>query len=361
MVRPIDARDGVGHRLSHTGVPSAPAPCPHQSMKTVYYHLSPYISHRTAGLAYVRALRQAGVPLAERPEDADVVVLHDDPLNYPIILDRNPVMRKRERIAYAVWETETLPEQYLAPLGLADAIWTCSPFCLAAFGSAFDTVCLVPHVVERQMTSPEDLTFVKKRLALSKNAFYFYTITDSVNPRKNLPGLLDVFLRNFLHDPDVFLVVKQHRHALDLSGLKRVIALDDIFTPSRMAALHQLCHCYVSMHHCEAWGLPMSEALAAGNPVVATGYSGNMTYMSPDNSYPVDFTLAPVSGDMCRLIPLFTPRMRWAEPDPGHVGRLMRQIRDRGGHDPATRRRVADSMRPFGPGAIADILIERLR
>lgn len=330
-------------------------------MKTVYYHLSPYISHRTAGLAYVRVLRQAGVPLAERPEDADVVVLHDDPLNYPAILDRYPVMRGRKLVAYAVWETETLPEQYLAPLGLVDAIWTCSPFCLAAFGAVFDNVSLVPHVVERQMTSPGDLEFVKKKLGHSKNAFYFYTITDSVNPRKNLPGLLDVFLRNFLHEPEVFLVVKQHRHALDLSGLKKVVALDGIFTPSQMAALHQICHCYVSMHHCEAWGLPMSEALAVGNPVVATGYSGNMTYMTPDNSSPADFTLTPVSGGMCRLIPLFTPTMRWAEPDPGHFGRLMRQVLGRGGHDPATRRLIAESMRPFRPAAVADILRERLR
>ncbi|QLA21047.1 glycosyltransferase [Desulfolutivibrio sulfoxidireducens] len=335
--------------------------CTRPAMKTVHYRLSAYISHRTAGQAYIRALRLAGVPLADRPEDADVVILHDDPLNYPIILKNNPVMREKKLVAYSVWETQTLPERYLAPLALVDAIWTCSPFSRTAFHAAFDNVSLVPHIVERQKTSPEDLALVAGKLGRRADAFYFYTITDSVNPRKNLRGLLEVFLKNFLHDPDVFLVVKQHRHALDLSGLKNVIALNEIFTPSRMAALHQLCHCYASMHHCEAWGLPMSEALAVGNPVVATGYSGNMTYMSPDNSFPAGFTLAPVSEDMCRLIPLFTPAMRWADPDPGHFGHLMRTVRAMGGYDAATRRRVADSMLPYRAASIADILVERLR
>ncbi len=328
-------------------------------MKTVYYHLSAYISHRTAGLAYIRAMRQAGIPLAPTPDDADVVVLHDDPLNYPIILAKHPEMRHKERIGYCVWETETLPGPYIEPLKLVDAIWTCSPFSRQAFAARFPDVALVPHIVEPPDCSPEDLDRIRQTLHYSNDAYYFYTIVDSVNPRKNLSGLLTVFLKNFLNEKNVFLVVKQYRHSLDLTHLKNVIPLNDDLTPSQMSALHSLCHCGVSMHHAEAWGLSLSEALSHGNPVIATGYSGNMTYMNADNSFPVNFTLTPVSDAACQRIPLFTKAMRWAKADAGHFGYLMRKVR-RLGEDSARRQRVMDSMRPFRAAAIARILAELL-
>ncbi len=33
----------------------------------------------------------------------------------------------------------------------------------------------------------------------------------------------------------------------------------------------------------------MAEAMALGKPVVATGYSGNLHFMTPENSYLVDY------------------------------------------------------------------------
>ena len=50
-----------------------------------------------------------------------------------------------------------------------------------------------------------------------------------------------------------------------------------------------LCDCYVSLHRSEGLGLTMAEAMALGKPVIATGYSGNLHFMTPENSYLVDF------------------------------------------------------------------------
>jgi glycosyltransferase involved in cell wall biosynthesis len=329
------------------------------AMQTVYYHLSSYVSHRVAGEAYLGAMRQAGIPLVDRPEAATTVILHDDPLNYARILADTPCLREKRRIAYSVWETEELPEQYVAPLQLVDAIWTCSPFARTAFAKHFAEVSVVPHIVAPFPVWEQDRESVKRRIGYSKDAYYFYTIVDSINPRKNLFGLIDVFLKNFLNDSDVYLVVKQYRHAYDLGNLRNVISVTDTLSYGEMFALHELCHCCLSLHHAEAWGLSLSEALCLGNPVIATGYSGNMTFMDAANSHPVGYTLEPVSEAMCRCIPLYTPAMRWARPDPGHCGYLMRKVR-RQGEDAARRQAVMASMRPFGPAPVGRLLAELL-
>ncbi len=38
----------------------------------------------------------------------------------------------------------------------------------------------------------------------------------------------------------------------------------------------------------------MAEAMLLGKPVIATGYSGNVDFMTPENSYLVDYELAPI-------------------------------------------------------------------
>lgn len=332
---------------------------PGATMEKVFYQLSRYVSHRVAGLANVRAMLRAGVPLAETPDEATTVVLHDDPFNYPLILDTFPCLRDKRKIAFCVWETEDLPELYLPPLRLMDAVWTCSDFSRAAFAKQFPDVSVVPHVVAPAAVAKRDRESIRRRIGYRPGAFYFYTVADAVNPRKNLLGLLEAFERTFLHDPDVFLVVKQYRRAYDFGGLGNVVSLTDSLTAGEMGALHEVCHCCLSLHHAEAWGLSLSEALAVGNPVIATGYSGNMTFMTPDNSHPVRYTMAPVSEEMCRSIPLFTPAMRWAEPDPGHFAYLLRKVR-RQGEDPKRRRRVAASMAAFGPDRVGAIMRDLL-
>ena len=40
----------------------------------------------------------------------------------------------------------------------------------------------------------------------------------------------------------------------------------------------------MSLHRAEGYGLTMAEAMAAGRPVIGTGYSGNLEFMTPDTS-----------------------------------------------------------------------------
>ena len=66
----------------------------------------------------------------------------------------------------------------------------------------------------------------------------------------------------------------------------------------------------------------MLESMRLGKPVIGTAYSGNMDFMSEDNSFPLPYRLTTLTRD-------YGPYMRgaeWADPDLDEAARLMRLI-----------------------------------
>ncbi|MEF2143966.1 MAG: hypothetical protein V3573_00850 [Desulfovibrionaceae bacterium] len=326
----------------------------------VFYQLAQYISHVRAGQANIRALRASGHELVERPEQADVAVLHEEPPYLAPHLERVRAVPGLPVVAYCVFEMSPLPEAFAAPLGRVDEIWTCSGFSRSILGERFGNVHVVPHVVERPRPEKADLARVAGLLAAEPHAFRFYTVADGVNQRKNLAAALRSFgvLRRSLGRKVAF-VVKQYRQSLDLSGLPGVIGLDQDFSDGEMAALHALCHCYVSPHRAEAWGLGLSEALAMGRQVLATGYSGNMEYMDETNSRLLPYVLGRVSSEnLAGLPPFFSAGMSWAEVDESALlAEMRRAVR---GQDPEQARRAQAVAARFSPARVGAIMTARL-
>jgi hypothetical protein len=68
----------------------------------------------------------------------------------------------------------------------------------------------------------------------------------------------------------------------------------------------------------------LAEAMALGKPVIATAYSGNLDFMTAENSYLVDYTLRKV-GPGCAPYP---EDAHWAEADLEVAARMMREVFD---------------------------------
>jgi glycosyltransferase involved in cell wall biosynthesis len=68
----------------------------------------------------------------------------------------------------------------------------------------------------------------------------------------------------------------------------------------------------------------MAEAMYLGKPVIATGYSGNLDFMTSDNSCLVDYELIPVNEGQYP----FAEGQVWAEPDAEQAADYMRTLLD---------------------------------
>lgn len=326
-------------------------------MIRVWWHLSQYISHRRAGAAYRRCLRPAGFEPAEGPGSADIAVLHEDPIFWPQLFERHPVLRDMPVAGYAVWEGETLPEVYRKGLGLVREVWTASAFSAGALAQGHRRVAVLPHVVETVRPDEADVRWAADMVGSGP---YFFSIMDAMNPRKNMEALLRVFAHVHAVCPEVRLVIKQYRKAVALGNLSGVVSLEGDLAEGRLAALHRGALAYVAPHRGEAWGLGLSEAMGQGVPVLATGWSGNMEFMDSANSIPLRYALEPVGDRMAGLLPHFTPGMLWARVDENHLEREMLRLVRRG-PDPDMCARARTVVDRFSPARVARILGGLLR
>jgi glycosyltransferase involved in cell wall biosynthesis len=326
----------------------------------IFYHLASYVSHRASGIEFARCLRSLGHEVVHVPDgQVDVAIIHDDPLCYARIREQCSLPEGTPQVAYAVWESQRLAGAYVRALRGFTRIWTPSTFSAASMLPHFPNVRTLPHVVRRRASSAQDRAFAESVMG-GGGAFVFFAVVDSVNPRKNLPGLLGAFSAvRQASRRRVRLVIKQYRMPLDLSGIPDVRTIDEDIDEGRMAACHARADAYVSAHRAEGWGLSLSEAMAYGKPVVATGWSGNMDFMDGRNSFPVPYSLETVSEQMCRVIPLFEPDMVWAEVDRVALVETMGRVAE-GRWDRGMAERAGEVARRFGPEAIAARMAELL-
>ena len=78
----------------------------------------------------------------------------------------------------------------------------------------------------------------------------------------------------------------------------------------------------MSLHRSEGFGLTLAESMYLGKPVIATGWSGNLDFMTAENSYLVDHTLVDVGPEGAP----YPADGQWAEPDLDHAAALMRRV-----------------------------------
>jgi glycosyltransferase involved in cell wall biosynthesis len=106
---------------------------------------------------------------------------------------------------------------------------------------------------------------------------------------------------------------------------QRIRVIDRILSGSEMAALTELCDCYLSLHRSEGFGLGPAEAMVRGKPVIVTGYSGVTDFCTPSTALLVDYSLVP-------LEPGTYPYMdagrtyHWAEPSLEMASKHMRAL-----------------------------------
>jgi glycosyltransferase involved in cell wall biosynthesis len=154
----------------------------------------------------------------------------------------------------------------------------------------------------------------------------------SVMKRKNPLGLVEAFKKAFDPGEGPMLVLKsingdsRPEASAELKavieGRDDIIWIDKYLDSEMSAALMNLCDCYVSLHRSEGLGLTIAEAMLLGKPVIATGYSGNLDFMTPDTSYMVPWTRVKVG----KGAEAYSSRATWAEPNLDVAAEMMRTV-----------------------------------
>jgi glycosyltransferase involved in cell wall biosynthesis len=93
-------------------------------------------------------------------------------------------------------------------------------------------------------------------------------------------------------DPDQ--VIQQLRARCDNDPRIHIIAQSLAY--DEVLSLYASCDVFISLHRAEGLGLGLLESMTLGKPVIATAWSGNMSFMRHTNSCLVGYDLVPFSG-----------------------------------------------------------------
>ena len=175
-------------------------------------------------------------------------------------------------------------------------------------------------------------------LACELIRFLFVFDASSSMERKNPEGVIDAFIKAFkgtrnakrvhltlkvgsMHRPEYAARVDRLMRRASDSGLAIHFDGRQLIREAMLQLIAE-ADCYVSLHRAEGFGYTMAEAMFYGVPVIASGYSGNLEYMTPANSFLVPCKEAFVKD----ADGPFQRGSIWGDPDIDIAATLMRQL-----------------------------------
>jgi glycosyltransferase involved in cell wall biosynthesis len=266
--------------------------------------------------------------------NVDCVVAHLNPLEhlYALAAYNGPRPKQGFRVGYWAWETSQVPKAWIKGKAAVDEIWCPSYFTARAIEQTLGAsrpIHVIPHPMALSMVGQAD----KARFGLAPDKITFFSLCDlrSSLDRKNPLGSIEAFRRSGCGERnEAELLIKVHGNFVG-SGLSSLMEaayrtpgvriLDKKLGAEDMRALRSSIDVVLSLHRAEGFGLVLAEAMGAGKPVIATGWSGNMDFMDDTSSALVMSKEIPAI-DTTGLYRSGT----WAEPDVDHAAALIKQL-----------------------------------
>ena len=286
------------------------------------------------------AVRESRV---EGPAESDVNLFHINPdgiIRFMVWPHADPRFEDRINACVPFWELARVPDFWVPVLSAMDVVLAPTSFVADAVRASIPQARIIP--LPQAVEVPEGVGSARGRFGLPDGAVVFGTsfAAEAVLDRKNPEATIAAFLQAFPSEQDVRLVVRASPTgetepekvwaALEQAahGDPRVVVPRERLDYAGVLSLYASQDVYVSLHRAEGLGLGMMESMSLGRPVIATGWSGNMDFMTPDNSRAVAYRLVPVRVDdrspySARSIGF---EGEWAEPDVADAAAKMRLL-----------------------------------
>ena len=272
----------------------------------------------------------------------------------------SPILAPRFRNAGILfWELPVIPRAWIPSMEMFDVVLMCSHYVRQTFEASIPDVPTVfaEHPI-RQYEFDESAEQRRQRLGIPTSSTVFCCTFDprSGFERKNPLGAIRAWQKAFPDTDDVNLVIKANgeistrfaRHP-DVGEIltavekdPRIILISRRMSHPELLGLFDCCDVFISLHRSEGLGLIPMEAMSLGKLVVATGYSGNLTFMDEQNSMLVPYRLVEPKLDAPFLTRKFAGRTAsWADPDLDEAAELLRFALN----NPEARHRLARQAR----------------
>ncbi|GGF13595.1 hypothetical protein GCM10011611_19160 [Aliidongia dinghuensis] len=172
---------------------------------------------------------------------------------------------------------------------------------------------------------------LKRRAARHEDGHFTFLHVSSCFPRKGVDVLLAAYARAFRKTDHVRLVIKgfpnphndvpEQIEALRIRDpdVAEIVMINEDLDIDRMLELYADADSLVLPTRGEGFNLPAAEAMAAGVPLIVTGYGGHLDFCKPTEARFVDFRFQPsgshvaVSGSV------------WVEPDQDDLTAALRE------------------------------------
>jgi glycosyltransferase involved in cell wall biosynthesis len=228
------------------------------------------------------------------------------------------------------WEVSEFPDYWLKSFDEVDEVWVATEH----IADALRSLTSKPVRTVRVPLTPGPVADMSRAELGLPEGFTFLFVFDyrSVFRRKNPLGLVQAFKDAFPPGEGPSLVIKSicgDEFPADRAELVEAIAdrpeihlVEDTVSVEAKNAMIANCDCYVSLHRSEGLGLTMAEAMYFGRPVIATAYSGNLDFMTEENSFLVPYETTKIGP----LADPYPPAGEWAEPDLAAAAAMMRAV-----------------------------------
>jgi len=230
----------------------------------------------------------------------------------------------RETSAYVAWEQRDVHPSWAERLRRYDRLFALSRFSADAISAGTGRPCApIPCVVEVDHTARE--RWPRASFGIPEDRFVVglvFDATSSVERKNPLAAVRAVGRALAGRNPLLVVKISSGGRARFAPAVRAIVdearrhgvdhlLITELMPKARVDALIACFDVYLSLHRSEGFGYTLAEAMLLGVPVVATAYSGNMDFMTPENSYLV----------ACREVIVrrqegpFQVGTVWAEPD----------------------------------------------
>ncbi|MGZ3298679.1 MAG: glycosyltransferase [Asticcacaulis sp.] len=298
--------------------------------------------------AFRRILKQDAI----RPEgNSGVWLIHANPSEALVALLAHPPQSWAHtyRIGYWAWETSKAPRSWVFVAGFFHEIWVPSHFVRDAIVRTFAEagrddlirrVRVMPHPLPPMPAmTPERKAQARRRFGLGEacEALCLFDAKSSA-VRKNPWGVIDAWERAFPEaSGEARLTIKIADADQDLAAAEQLRQRVAERSDMRLVSAHYPAHemtafvgafdILISLHRAEGFGLTLAEAMAQGVAVIATGWSGNLQFMTRDNSRLIPATVVPVSDPEGPYTAVSgRPGQGWAEPHLWPAAHALREL-----------------------------------